>query len=177
MAAQSEVVGHAALVGGGQTTLHSHAGGGGESEVIARTTGDVSNSTTSFADVTGLSFAVEPNKDYIFEAWLIFQSNTLTTGIKFAINGPGSPAAVAMIAHIPISLGLYASCVTLASRAYNVGTASASVDIINANLLCKIDGLFRNGANAGTLTIRFAAETTGTVKVMTGSVLRSRQTN
>lgn len=29
MAAQSEVVGHAALVGGAETVLHSHAGGGG----------------------------------------------------------------------------------------------------------------------------------------------------
>ncbi len=165
------------LVGGGETALHSHAAGGGESENIVRTTADVTNSTTTFANVTGLTFAMDPNKDYIFEAWLIFQSNTAGTGIKFAVNGPPSPAAVVMLAHIPIALTLYASCVTLASRAYDTGTPSVSVDTINANLLCKIDGIIRNGVNAGTFAIRFAAETTGTVKIVTGSVLRYRKVN
>lgn len=163
------------LVGGGETALHTHAGGSGELENVVRTTADVPNSTTAFADVTGLTFTVDPNKDYIFEAWLIFQGNTVGTGIKFAVNGPASPVAVVMLAHIPIALTLYASCVTLASRAYNTGTPSVSVDAINANLLCKIDGIIRNGNNSGTFAIRFAAETTGIVKVMAGSVLRYRQ--
>lgn len=175
MTIQAEQIGHAALVGGSQTTLHSHAGGGGESETVSVTTGDASNATTAFADVTGLTFEMLANKTYIIEAWLIFQSNTAGTGIKFALNGPASPAAVLMLAHIPIALTLYASCVTLASRAYNTGTPSVSVDTINANLMCKIDGIVRNGNTGGTLAIRFAAETTGTVKVMTGSVLRYRQ--
>lgn len=177
MTAQTEKVAAAALVGGEQTTLHSHAGGGGESEIVLVTTGDVTNATKTFADITGLTFTMLANKTYIIEGWLIFQSNTLTTGINFALNGPASPAAVAMLAHIPISLGLYASCVTLASRAYNTGTASASVDTINANLLCKIDAMVRNGNTQGTLAVRFAAETTGTVKIMTGSVVRYRQVN
>ncbi len=148
-----------------------------ESEIIVRTTADVTNSTTTFANVTGLTFSPTINKDYIFEAWLIFQSDTAGCGIKFACNGPASPVAVVMIAHIPIALTLYASCVTLASRAYDTGTPSVSVDTINANLLCKIDGILRNGANTGTFAIRFAAETTGIVKIMTGSVLRYRQVN
>ena len=117
------------------------------------------------------------SKDYIFEAWLIFQSDTAGTGIKFACNGPASPVAIVMLAHIPIALTLYVSCVTLASRAYNTGTPSVSVDTVNANLLCKINGIVRNGVNAGTFALRFAAETTGIVKIMTGSVLRYRQVN
>ena len=177
MANQSEAVAHAALVGEGQTTLHSHAAGGGESEVVLVTTGDVPNSSTAFANVTGLTFTMLANKTYIIEAWVIFQSNTVGTGIKFALNGPASPAAVAMLAHVPIALTLYASCVTLASRAYDTGTPSASVDAINSNLLCKIDGIVRNGNTQGTLAIRFAAETTGIVKIMTGSVLRYRLVN
>jgi len=148
-----------------------------ENEIIVRTTEDVSNSTTNFADIPELTFEMLANKDYIIEAWLIFQSGTATVGIKFAVNGPASPVAVVINAHIPIALTLYASCVTLASRAYNVGTPSVSVDTVNSNLLCKIDGMVRNGNNAGTLAVRFAAETTGIVKIMTGSVLRYRQTN
>jgi len=149
--------------------------GGGEAENVARTTGDVTNNTTTFANITGLTFAIAPNTDYIFEAWIIFQSDTAGTGIKFAVNGPTSPVAVAMLAHIPVGITLYASCVTLASRAYDTGTPSVQVDTANANLLCKIDGIIRNGSNSGTFALRFAAETTGIVKIMTGSVLRYRQ--
>jgi len=175
MALQPETVAHAALVGGSQTTLHSHAGGGGESEIAIVATQDSSNATTSFANITDLSFTAAVGKTYIIEAWLVFQSNTAGCGIKFALNGPPSPAIVALIAHVPIALTLYASCVTLASRAYDTGTPSVSVDTINANLLCKIDALVKNGSTQGSVTLRFAAETTGTVKVMTGSVLRYRQ--
>lgn len=177
MATVNEKLAHAELVGGAATTLHSHAGGGGESENVVRTTGDVTNSSTAFADVTGLTFYALAMKDYIFEAWLIFQSNTVTTGIKFAVNGPGSPVAVVMNAHIPIGLTLYASDSMMASRAYNTGTASASVDTINANLLAHVVGILRNGGTQGNVTIRFAAETTGIVVVKTGSVLRYRQVN
>jgi hypothetical protein len=49
------------------------------------------------------------------------------------------------------------------------------VDTINLNLLCKIDAVVKNGPNQGAVALRFAAETTGTVKVMAGSVLRYRQ--
>jgi hypothetical protein len=147
--------------------------GGAEVEQIVRTTGDITNSTTTFADVTGLTFTVAPNTDYIFEAWLIFQSNTTTTGIKFGVNGPTSPTAVVIQTHIPISL---VSVTQGGARAYDSGTASASVDTINSNLLAHVTGIIRNGANSGTLAIRFAAETTGIVKIMTGSVLRYRQT-
>ncbi|HUV85444.1 MAG TPA: hypothetical protein VMV86_07030 [Methanosarcinales archaeon] len=148
-----------------------------ENEKIVSIASDVSNATTNFADVTGLTFNMLANKDYIFEAWLIFQSSSTSVGIKFAVNGPASPVAIVNICHIPIALTLYASCAMLASRAYDTGTPSVSVDTKDANLLCKMDGIVRNGNNAGALTVRFAAEAAGTVKVMTGSVLRYRQTN
>lgn len=176
MTIANEQVGHPELVGNTQTTLHSH-GGGSESENVVRTTGDITNNTTTFADITGLSFTMVANKDYIFEAWILFQSNTAATGIKFAGNSAAAATAFGLLAHIPIALTLYASCVTLAARAYDTGTPSVSVDATNSNLLCKIDGLVRCGASGGTFALRFAAETTGVVKIMTGSVLRYRQTN
>jgi hypothetical protein len=145
---------------------------GGESESIVRTTGDVTNSTTTFANITGLTFTIGVNEDFIFEAWVIFQSNTATTGIKFAVNGPASPTAVVIQTRIPISL---VSITLGGARAYDSGTASASVDTINSNLLARVVGIIRNGSTAGTFAIRFAAETTGIVKVMTGSVLRYRK--
>jgi len=176
MTIANEQVGHPELVGGTTTTLHSHTGGS-ESEQIVRTTGDLTNNTTTFTDITGLTFSMTANKDYIFEAWIIFQSDTVGTGIKFAGNSAAAATAFGLLAHIPTVLTLYASCCTLAARAYNTGTPSVSVDAINANLLCKIDGLVRCGASGGTFALRFAAETTGIVKIITGSVLRYRQTN
>jgi len=177
MAIANVKVAHPELVDGSVTALHSHSGGS-EAEVIVRLTADVTREYTTFGFVTGLSFEMLANKDYIIEAWLIFQSDTAGTGIKFALfSAAASPVAVVMNAHIPVALTLYASGNMLASRAYDTGTPSVSVDTANANLLCKIDGLVRNGVNAGTLSIRFAAETTGIVKVMAGSVLRYRQVN
>lgn len=151
--------------------------GGGESENIARAPGDVTNATISFADITGMTFTPLANKTYIFEAWIVFQSNTASCGIKFAGNGPASPTAYVMNAEIPIGPTLYASDSLMASRAYDTGTPSVSVDTINSNLLAKIDGVLVNGANSTAFTLRFAAETTGTVKVLAGSVLRYRQVN
>lgn len=141
---------------------------------IARTTGDVTNATSSFADATGLTFSILASKDYVFEAWVLFQSDTATTGIALGVNGPASPTSVTIQTQIPISL---VAVTAGGARAYDSGTATASVDTINVNLLAKISGIIRNGSNAGTLAIRFAAETTGTVKVMTGSILRWRKTN
>jgi len=150
-----------------------------EKENVIILSADRTNSTSSFADITDLSFSVLASKTYIFEAWLIFQSNTAATGIKFACNGPTSPTAVIMNADIPIALTLYASCVTKASRAYDTGTPSVTVDATNSNLLCKIEGILVNGSNGGTLALRFAIEdaATGTVKILAGSVLRYRQVN
>ena len=151
--------------------------GGGESENVVVLTVDRTNATTSFADITGLTFTPLANKTYIIEAWLIFQSNTQTTGIGFAGNGPASPVAYVMNVHIPIALTLYASDSMMASRAYDVGTPSVSVDTINLNLLAKIDCVLVNGANSTAFTLRFKAEATGTVKVLAGSVCRYRQVN
>lgn len=176
MTIQTEQVAHPELVDGSVTVLHSH-GGGSESETIVRTTEDVTNNTTTFATITGLSFSMLANKDYIFEAWILFQSNTATVGIKFAGYSSVSATAFGLLASIPIALTINNSCVAVAARAYDTGTPSPSVDTINSNLLCKIDGIVRNGASPGTFYLRFAAETSGIVKIMTGSVLRYRQTN
>lgn len=177
MTLANEQVAHPQLVdGSANVTLHSHAGGS-ESEQIVRKTADQTNNTTTFATITDLSFSMAANKDYIVEAWILFQSNTATCGIKFAGYSSVAATAFGLLAHIPIALTLYVSDSCMAARAYDAGTPSVSVDAVNSNLLCKIEALVRNGGSAGTFNLRFAAETTGIVKVMAGSVMRYRQTN
>jgi hypothetical protein len=155
-------------------TWATPAGGGGESELVVRLGADISNATTNFADVTGLFFPALANKDYIFDAWLLFQSSVTTTGIKLAVNGAASPVAVGIQTHIPTALTAITHGLAVA---YDSGTASTGVPVINTSYLANITGILRNGATAGNLVIRFGAETTGTVKIMTGSILRYRQVN
>lgn len=177
MAIAKDYPAHPDLTGGGQTGLHSHAGGGGESEITVMATVDSVNAAVAFANVTGLTFEMLASKTYIIEAWLIFQSSATATGVAFALNGPASPVAVVLHAVIPIALTLYASSPTMASRAYDVGTPSVSIDTANANMLAVLHGVVRNGVNAGTLAVRFACEaaTSPGVTVKIGSTLRYRQ--
>ena len=51
---------------------------------------DVTNATTSFADITGLTWPILANKKYTINAWLLHQTNATTTGVfsprKISIN-------------------------------------------------------------------------------------------
>lgn len=57
-------------------------------DVKLRVTSDVANATTSWADVTGLTYAVESGKHYGFRATLYHIENASTTGARFGVNGP-----------------------------------------------------------------------------------------
>ncbi len=171
MALQTVQVAHPELVGAGQTSLHSHAGGGGESEVVVVKVGDTANATTTYADATGLSFTALASKTYIIEAWVRWATSALTVGIKLAVNGPATPAFVADIFVAPLTTSGISGA---GGNAYNIGVATASA-LALADNLAKLFILFRNGATQGTVVVRFAAETTGTVTVKDGSVLRYRQ--
>ena len=57
-----------------------------------RVSSDVDNATTSFADITGLTWPVESGKHYNFEAHIYHIENASTTGARFAINGPAMTA-------------------------------------------------------------------------------------
>jgi hypothetical protein len=106
----------------------------------------------------------------LFEFHIIFRSAATTTGIALAVNGPSGPAAIVVQRQIPTSL----TAVTMGqARAYNSGAASSGVDVINADNLAILQGILRNGANSGTVILRFASEVAGsTVTVRAGSMAR-----
>ena len=140
---------------------------GPSSITYVRLTADRTNATTTLADATGLSFSVTSGLFYMFDFNIIFQSNTTTTGIKFAVNGPTNNFFV-INKIIPVSL--VANQAGQSERVVNTSaTASSGVDTVNANLLARIRGSINPTAN-GTLIVRFAAETTGTVTVKAGSM-------
>lgn len=170
MALQTELVAAAPLVGGGATTLHSHAGGS-ESEVVVVKVGDTANATTTYADAAGLVFTALAGKTYIIEAWVRWATSALTVGIKLSCNGPATPAFVASVWRAALTTSGVSGG---GGNAYNTGGASASAFATTDNL-AMLNILFRCGATGGPVTVMFAAEATGTVTVKDGSVLRYRQ--
>jgi hypothetical protein len=134
---------------------------------------DITTTSNALGNATGLSFSAVANKSYLIEFAIVFQTVATTTGIKLGVNGPASPVSVAGQFFIPTSL---TANTAVNYRAYDTGSATASIDTINADALATGTCIFRNGANAGTFTLRFASEVnTSQVKIRTGSVLRYRQ--
>ena len=133
----------------------------------ARLTGDLTSTVVTFADATGLSFSVAANTTYQYEFHLIYQTAATTTGIAFAMNGPASPTSI--VGEVLIGVSLTGTSVRY-FRAYDSGAASTSIDTANADTHATIRGTFVNGANAGTLIVRFASEVGGsTVTLKAGS--------
>lgn len=56
--------------------------------VLLVTTADVTNATTSWADITGLTYPIEAGKTYYFECGIMYICNATTTGARFGVNGP-----------------------------------------------------------------------------------------
>lgn len=56
---------------------------------------DVSNDTTTMADVTGLSFPVTAGKRYFFRFFVRFTKDDPATGSQWGINAPPLPTELA----------------------------------------------------------------------------------
>jgi hypothetical protein len=141
---------------------------------LVRLTADVSNSTVTLADITGLSFAVEANKDYFFEAELIFQTAATTTGISLAVNGPASPVSCTLTGLVSMAT------LARASWSYHYDNAMTTPDVFaaNTNFPASMRGILRNGVTAGTLILRFASEVASSVvTIKAGSFIRWQQLN
>ena len=124
--------------------------------------------TTALADVTGLSFSVTAGNFYSFQFWVRFSTAATTTGAQFAIN---APANTYLVYRTDTSLTAAAAGAPTfrTARAVNVGTASASVDAANADMLCLISGMVKPTAS-GTLIVRVGTEVaTSGVTVRAGS--------
>lgn len=126
-----------------------------------RVASDVTNATTSFADITGLTCVVESGKHYNFEAHLFHIENAATTGARFGVGG------VAMTAMRGSGFSVFAGSITAAT--FNAPTADVSavdtsmVAVTTSSagtpqvVLAIISGWFQPSA-AGTFAIRSQSE-------------------
>lgn len=136
-------------------------------DVKLRVASDVVNATTSFADITGLTYPVESGKHYGFEANIITANNASTTGTRLAINGPSMTGM--MIADINVYTPGATSGVFAAGAATAVDTAmEATTTGSTSNRLSHVAGWFNPSAD-GTFAMRVASE----VAVAAGVTVRA----
>lgn len=143
-----------------------------------RVTANVVNATTAFADVTGLTTAVESGKFYCFEAHLFHTNDAATTGSRFAINGPAMTAMrIAIIDTVTNSVSASAFT-TGASTALDSSAAGATTTGSTTARLGILSG-YINPSAAGTFAIRCQSEVAvaNGVTVLAGSWLRIWETD
>lgn len=134
---------------------------------------DFPHSSSALDDVDGVALPMEANADYVVDVYILFTSSVVTTGIRFALDGPAGPVAVGLISSIGVTLTTVRTDI---HRGYNQGGASASVDSAGAVMPASIRGNVRNGPNAGDLKLRVASETEGvTVTVLKGTTMTLRE--
>lgn len=136
------------------TALTASAGG----EVFALKTSDQTAIGTAFADVTGTGLAVAANKSYAFLFLLVCDADAATTGIDVSCNGPAGFTSV------NYTVSYWTSATAQAFRpfaAYDGNTASTGSNGTTRAVFL-VQGVLRNGSNAGTLIARAKREAVGT---------------
>lgn len=134
-----------------------------------------SSGNCTFADVTGLSFAVSSGSNYRFHANIVYISAATTTGLGLGINGPASPTLVSYLSQLPVTAGATPLNTNLGAgiaTAYDGGGCSATTpSTATTGWAATLDGLVRPSAS-GTATLRFASEVNGSaVTIKAGSTL------
>lgn len=157
------------LTSNGTTWQSTAPAAGGDTLVVLGS--DVANSTTSFADITGMSFSVTSGETYHFDAVIAYTSAATTTGSKWSVNGPAAPTLLAYRTESPTA--------TTTSRLdyadnYDTGGPSTQSPGIT-NLVAKIEGIVKVSAS-GTFALRFGSEVASSaITAKAGSVLRWRK--
>ena len=127
-----------------------------------RLAADVTNNTTTLANVTGLALALAANSTYQIDGRVMFQTAATTTGIRLTQTVPSGATVVAQW-NTPTSL----TASTLANqRAADAGATTTAIDTANANTLATTSILVITAATAGNLQIRFASEVSGSKAVV-----------
>lgn len=132
---------------------------------VARKSADQANSTLNLANVNDLAFPVLPGLTYSFRFTLRFTSAIATTGIALALNGPVGGVVLASVDMATSATARQHGSIT-AYETPVVGTGSA----VAAPLIAVVTGTFINGANPGSLALRFRSEVNASaVNVLRGS--------
>lgn len=158
-------------VNGGETGFElATVGGGGSTATLTVLGSDQTTTSTSYADVTGLTAALEADTRYQFEFFVAWRSSNSSEGIGLAIGGPASPAT--LMANIAINSGANYYLFVSAATAYDSGPLS-NAGAWTTSRAAHVRGVIVTGAAAGSLALRFRAKTGGanSATIKAGSAL------
>lgn len=134
-----------------------------------RLTADAANSTTTFSDVSDLSWSIAVNAVQIVECSGAYTTAVSTTAMQIALNGPASPANL----RTTVEMSTTATARHNASQsAYDTVTNPATGGAATA-LPFTLRATIENGANAGTVVLRVRSEIgTSAVTILRGASCR-----
>jgi len=143
-------------------------------DVKLRVTSDYVNATTSFTDITGLTYPIESGKHYCFEAHLYHRSDATTSGSQFGVNGPAMTAMNLM--------GIQQITASVTAATYGSSAAVTALDTAavvettgpGTNTFLAIISGWVNPSAAGTFAMRGKSEVAAAsgLTVKAGSWLR-----
>lgn len=119
---------------------------------------DVTNNNATantLADVTGLSFAVTAFSSYYFRFVVKYTAAATTTGSRWTINGPGSPAQ--MMYNSNYSLTTTSMTFNTGLTAYDLPSSSNGSSAATSGNIAIVEGFIVPSAN-GAVQLRFASE-------------------
>lgn len=128
------------------------------------------NTSTTFLDITGLSFTGDANSKYDIEIVLCGKGSTIN-GVRFDMNFSSSGAG-GTLSGITSGASNSADLVTFAIGA---ASATSSWTTINTDMTSYWKGAVTTGANSGTFTVRGSKTSSGTLTIYIGSVLKIRK--
>lgn len=137
---------------------------------VSKANDEARASTTTLADDSTLAFPVQANKKYRFRA-KIFYDTPGAADFKFDVNGPASPTLVQIETK---SVGPGTSALSnIGLKTAFAFTAVAVTDTSGTGGSAEFEGIVHNGANAGTVSLRWAQNTSnvGDTTVRAGSYL------
>jgi hypothetical protein len=143
------------LYNNGSGTL-SWATPGGGGPASCKKTADQTNNTVTYADCSGLSFAVTSGVYYHFRFNLTFQTAATTTGIKFKFTGP-TVTRFSCEANVPFAADGAGGSWQGHIAAYADSAKTTGVQLANTDNFAVVEGNILPSAN-GTLQLQFASE-------------------
>jgi hypothetical protein len=137
---------------------------------------DVTNTTTSYADITSLSFSVTSGKQYYFKFVIPYTTSGTGNGAGFSINGP-------TVTHLSY-YSFYPSAAVANTVTYNSGLSSydspaaSTLNTGTLSALAFVEGIITPSAN-GTVIGRFRSENAAgnSIVAKAGSVVFYQEIN
>lgn len=138
---------------------------------VVRLMANVTTTSTSYSDVTGLWAYLMAGRRYIVDARMIFQSTAAGEGTMFSFNGP-SATKYTHGWYVPISD--VAAPTYRFGRAYDTNTPSSGVSVTNSDFY-SLGNAYIQPSASGYLSVRIRAEAGGgTITAVSGSTLEVR---